>query len=43
MKGVFISNPHEVYTKYTGGREYSFMTQRGLEQAISDIGEEIHS
>jgi VWFA-related protein len=43
VKAIFISNPQEVYTKFTGGREYSYMTQKGLEQAIADIGEEIHS
>ena len=43
VKAIFISNPQEIYTKYTGGREYSYMTQKGLEQAISDIGNEIHS
>lgn len=43
VKAIFISNPQEVYTKYTGGREYSYMTQRGLQKAIADIGEEIHS
>jgi VWFA-related protein len=42
-KAIFIKNPLEVYTKYSGGREYSFMTQRGIDQAISDIGEELHS
>jgi len=42
-KAIFIPNPLEVYTKYTGGREHSFMSQRGLEQAIADIGEELHS
>jgi len=42
-KGVFVSNPLEVYTTYTGGREYSFKTQRDLERAISDLGEELHS
>jgi VWFA-related protein len=41
-KAIFIQNPLEVYTKYSGGREYSFMSQRGLDQAISDIGEELH-
>jgi len=41
-KAIFIQNPLEVYTRYSGGREYSFMSQRGLEQAISDIGEELH-
>jgi VWFA-related protein len=43
VKAIFISNPQEVYTKYTGGREYSYMTQKGLQQAISDIGNDIHS
>jgi len=42
-KSIFIKNPLEVYTKYTGGREYSFMTQRGLEEAIADIGQELQS
>lgn len=41
-KAIFISNPLEIYTRYSGGREYSFMSQRGLEQAISDIGDELH-
>src|SRR5262249_54151495 len=43
VKGIFIKNPLEVFTQYTGGREYSFMSQRALEQAVSDIGEELHS
>ena len=43
VKAIFISNPQEVYTKYTGGREYSYKTLKGLEQAITDIGEDIHS
>jgi VWFA-related protein len=43
VKAIFISNPQEVYTKYTGGRQYSYKTQKGLEQAITDIGEDIHS
>ena len=43
VKAIFVSNPLEVYSKFTGGREYSFLTQRGLEQAVSDIGDELHS
>jgi len=43
VKAIFISNPQEVYTRYTGGREYSYMTQKGLQKAIADIGDEIHS
>ncbi|MBL8178052.1 MAG: VWA domain-containing protein [Bryobacterales bacterium] len=42
-KAIFISNPAEVFTKYTGGREFGFVTQRALEEAISRIGEELHS
>jgi VWFA-related protein len=42
-KGIFVPNPLEVYTKYTGGRETSFMSQKSLERAIADIGEELHS
>ncbi len=42
-KGVFIPNPLKVYTTYTGGRQYSFMNQRELDRAISDLGAELHS
>jgi VWFA-related protein len=42
-KAVFVSNPLEVYTTYTGGREYSFKSQRDLDQAVSDLGAELHS
>jgi VWFA-related protein len=42
-KAIFVPNPLEVYTKYTGGREYSFMSQKTLERAVADIGEELHS
>jgi VWFA-related protein len=43
VKGIFVPNPLAVYTKYSGGREYSFLTQQTLERAVSDIGEELHS
>lgn len=43
VKNIFIDNPVEIFTKYTGGREYSFVSQRDLERAIADIGEELHS
>jgi len=42
-KGVFIKNPLDVFTRYSGGRQYSFLTQRGLDQAVADIGRELHS
>ena len=43
VKGLFIDNPPELYTKYTGGREFSFASQRGLDDAVSALGAEIHS
>jgi len=41
--GLFVRNPAELFTDFTGGREYSFITQRDLERAISRIGTEIRS
>jgi VWFA-related protein len=42
-KSIFVDNPVEVFTKGTGGTEFSFAKQRALEEAISKIGDEIHS
>jgi hypothetical protein len=41
-KGLIIANPLKVYTTYTGGRQYSFLNQRELDRAISDLGAELH-
>lgn len=43
VKAVFKDNPVEAFTKGTGGTEYSFFKQRGLEDAIQKIGAELHS
>jgi VWFA-related protein len=42
-KGVFVANPAEVFTKGTGGTQFTFAKQKALEEAISKIGVEIHS
>ncbi|MBK5291940.1 MAG: VWA domain-containing protein [Acidobacteriia bacterium] len=42
-KGLFVDNPAEVMTQYTGGREFSFINQKSLEEAMSKLGEELHS
>jgi VWFA-related protein len=42
-KGVFIADPLDIYTKYTGGKEFGFKTQKALERDISTLGEELHS
>jgi VWFA-related protein len=43
VKGIFVDNPVEVYSRWTGGREYSFLSQMALERAIADMGDEIRS
>lgn len=43
VKGVFIPNSLEVYSKFTGGSEQSFVSVTGLEDAVARIGEELHS
>ena len=43
VKAVFVANPQEAYTKYTGGKEYSFVNLKGLEEAVQRLGEELHS
>jgi VWFA-related protein len=43
VKAIFKANPVELFTKGTGGSEFSFYRQRGLEEAIERIGEQLHS
>src|SRR4029077_16113500 len=43
LKAIFIDNPAEKMTKATGGQEFSFYKQRGLEDAIQKLGSELHS
>ncbi|MBV8728209.1 MAG: VWA domain-containing protein [Acidobacteriia bacterium] len=43
VKYIFKDNPIELFTKGTGGGEFPFYKQRGLEEAIGKIGEELHS
>jgi VWFA-related protein len=42
-KRIFVENPVEVLTQGTGGEQFAFKKQRGLENAIEDLGREIHS
>jgi VWFA-related protein len=43
VKGIFIANPTEVFTHETGGSQFSFLKERGLEEAIQRISDDIHS
>jgi len=42
-KAIFFDNPAEVFTKYTGGREYSFINSSTMDRVMTDLGEELHS
>lgn len=43
VKDIFVSNPVEVFTKWTGGEEHSFISLNDLERALTRIGERLHS
>jgi VWFA-related protein len=43
VKAVFVPNPVEIFTRYTGGKEYSFVSQRDLDQALMALSTEIHN
>jgi VWFA-related protein len=40
---LFKRPPAKAFTYFTGGRVYNFATDRGLEKAISDIGQDLNS
>jgi VWFA-related protein len=42
-KAIFVSNPVEVYTRYTGGKEFPFVSQEDLERAVQAVGRELHN
>lgn len=42
-KAIFKANPVDVYTRGTGGEEFSYVKGHTLEQVIDDIGELLHS
>jgi VWFA-related protein len=42
-KRIFVESPSEVFAKGTGGAQFSFVKQRGLEEAVQRISQEIRS
>ena len=42
-KAIFKQNPSEVFTRGTGGEQFGFMRQKGLEEAIERIGADLHN
>lgn len=43
IRDLFKKTPAEALSSLTGGREYSFATQRALEDAVTDIGKDLNS
>ncbi len=43
VRAIFVENPIELYTQYTGGKEEGFVSQSDLERAAQNIGREIHN
>jgi hypothetical protein len=42
-KGLFVNSPSEVFARGTGGNEFYFIKQRGLEDAIQRVSTEVRS
>ena len=42
-KGIFVPDPLDVYTKYSGGRELGFRNEKALQHNVQEIGDELHS
>jgi hypothetical protein len=42
-KGIFVRDPSTQFSRSTGGHEFIFLRQKGLEQAVERISQEIHS
>lgn len=43
VKSIFVDDTLDVFTRFTGGREYSFVGEKSLDKAIEGISEELHS
>jgi VWFA-related protein len=41
-KSLFVPSPLAIFTRHTGGREFSFHNQKPLDDALADIGAELH-
>jgi VWFA-related protein len=43
VKAIFVDDQLDVFTRFTGGKQYSFVSEKSLEKAVQGISEEIHS
>ena len=42
-KGIFVKDPATQFVRATGGEQYIFLRQKGLEEAVQRISQDIHS
>jgi VWFA-related protein len=42
-KGVFVKDPAKQFAQQTGGDHFYFLKEKGLEDAIARIGQQLHS
>lgn len=43
VKSLFVDDTLDVFTRFTGGKEYAFVSERSLERAVQGISQELHS
>ena len=43
VKSLFVDDTLDVFTRFTGGREYGFVSDKTLEKAVQGIASELHS
>jgi len=43
IKGLFVDDAADVFTRYTGGKQYTFVKTKALERVTTALGEELHS
>lgn len=43
VKGIFVADPAEKFAHLTGGAQFYFIKQKGLEEAVQKISTEVHS
>ena len=43
VKGLFVDDTLDVFTRYTGGKQYTFLTTKTLERVTTALGAELHS
>lgn len=43
VKSIFIDDTLDIFTRFTGGKQYAFVSERSLERAVEGIAEELHS